>query len=211
MTDSDSFNFPLAQDCLFSGPDRRRVLDHDAYFNTQFNARPVQVDPGQALCSDGDADMLVAQVGAGVVVAACDPELKIGAMGYVLLSAEVLSIFPFFDRADPVVLAEAVRPVDILIAEMKKRGAGKGRIKIRLAGGAALAGREDDTGIKNAVFLREYLARKGLSVFVDDTGGAHVRRVYYFPSTGRIVSRVLRREEDTAQMQIFEKSLNSRI
>lgn len=210
MNDFDSpYSFPH-QECSFCGPERRRIVDHDAYFNAQFDARPVVVEPQQVLCSAGDEEMLVALVGSGVIVAACDPDLKVGALGYVLLSTEILSIFPFFDRADPDVLAKAIRPVESLIAELKRCGAGKSRLKIRLAGGAALAGRQDDTGIKNAVFVREYLTRKGLPVFFDDTGGAHVRRIHYFPTTGRTVSRVLQREEDNQRMQELERSLSSR-
>lgn len=210
MTDSNPSPLSPGHGSLSSKPERRSVVDHDSYFNAQFNARPAYVEPRQALCPAGDDEMIVAQVGAGVIVAACDPDLKIGAAGYVLLPAALLSAFPFFDRTDPDILDEAARPIEGVIAALKKRGAGKGRIRIRLVGGAALEGVHDDTGIKNAVFVREYLARKGLSVAFDDTGGAHVRRVHYFPATGRIVSRVLRRGEDILHMRETERNLNAR-
>lgn len=211
MTDSDPSHASPDRGLLPSKPERRAVVDHDSYFNAQFNARPAYVEPRAFLCPAGDDEMLVAQVGSGVIVGACDPELKIGAAGYVLLPAALLSAFPFFGQTDPEILNEAAQPIEGVIAALKKRGAGKGRIRIRLAGGAALEGMRDDTGIKNAVFVREYLARKGLSVTFDDTGGACVRRVHYFPATGRTVSRILRREEDTLQMQETEKNLNARL
>lgn len=211
MTDSDSPHADPVQDHSFSGPERRHIVDHEAYFNAQFDSRPLPVEPGRAICAAGEGEMLVAQIGAGVAVAACDPDLKIGALGYVLLPAALLSAFPFFDRTDSQALVEAARPVETVIAELKKRGAGKGRLRIRLSGGAALEGTGDDTGIKNAVFVREYLARKGLSVAFDDTGDSCARRVHYFPATGRTVSRILRREEDIRQMLDLEKSLNARL
>ncbi|MCC6597276.1 MAG: hypothetical protein IT559_00605 [Alphaproteobacteria bacterium] len=195
----------------FAGQDRRQLIDYEDYFNAQFSAHPVLVGPGETRYSGAPDEMLVAQVGSGVLAAISDPELKVGALSYVLLPAAALSVFPYFDRVDPALLAEALRPIDEALAQMQERGSGRGRMRIRLAGGATLSGEEDNTGIKNATFLREHLARKGLRVFSDDTGGAQVRRVHYFPVTGRIVSRILRRQEDRDEMKNIESALGSKM
>jgi len=44
--------------------------------------------------------------------------------------------------------------------------------------------------------VREYLTRKGLSIMNEDLGGHYVRRVHFFPTTGRSVRWMLRRDHD---------------
>ena len=43
--------------------ERRKTDDHDAYFNAQFKAKPVYVEPGKVSCTQRKNDMLVATVG----------------------------------------------------------------------------------------------------------------------------------------------------
>ncbi len=92
---------------------------------------------------------------------------------------------------------------------MKKRGAGKNRIKIRLYGGVIRDDDPDDRGLKNTVFVQEYLFRKGLQVFNADIGGPLIRRVHFFPTTGRAVRRLLKRKSDFLQIDAQEADFNN--
>ena len=65
----------------------------------------------------------------------------------------------------------------------------------------------DDAGTKNYIFVREYIARKGLGILNEDLGGTYVRRVHFFPATGRTVRMVLRRASDFAAILALEKQL----
>jgi chemotaxis protein CheD len=184
--------------------ERRQNADADKYFNALFEAVPKVVYPGQSAFSDSDNDMLVATLGAGIVVTLYDQELNIGAICYVTLPREVLDIFPYFKDANDVMLAKAFLPLDEAIAQMKQHGAGKNRILVRLIGGADFCKDDPDSGTKNTVFVREYIARKGLGVLNEDIGGKFIRRLHFFPHTGRAVRMVLKRESDFEYVRQLE-------
>lgn len=191
--------------------ERRSPIDPDTYFNSQFDAKPVYLQPGQVLCGDAGGTMYVAVVGSGVLVTMHDTELKLGAVCYVLVPRPLLEAFPYFDKADPKLTKKAIAPLEECIAEMKKRGAGKHRIQLRLIGGGALPGQGKlDAGTKNYIFVREYITRRGLSIINEDLGGSYVRRVHFFPSTGRAVRLFLRRDADFAAMQSAEETIQNK-
>jgi len=206
----------ITSECVMSSSskeadERRAVNDHDVYFNSQFEAEPVYIGPGQVACSVNEDEMLVATVGAGVVVSIYDHELKMGALAYVVLPDVMLDCFPFLDTADRVVVDKAFEPIETCVGEMKRHGAGKTRIKIRLYGGLIGENDPDDRGLKNTVFVQEYLFRKGLQVYNADIGGPFIRRVHFFPSTGRAVRRVLKRQKDFEDMYDLEAGFNRNI
>jgi chemotaxis protein CheD len=192
--------------------ERRSSSDYDEFFNKQFEEKPRLIEPGQILCGDSENEMYVATVGSGVIATMYDTELKIGAMCYILVPPELLQTFPHFEKADSKLNSLAIKPLDNCIAEMKKRGAGKHRIQMRLIGGSAIPGAAgDDAGTKNYIFVREYITRKGLSILNEDLGGKYVRRVHFFPTTGRAVRMVLRRTADFEAIQALEKKVPVKI
>lgn len=187
----------------FSG-DERRLLSPDEAFDGQFDAEALYLKPGDVRFSPNKDEMLVASLGAGVVVSIYDVHLGIGAMAYILLSNDILSAFPNFDSVDPKLMEEAFKPIEDCLGEMKRRGAGKNRIRIQISGGANLPGTDDDRGTKNYVFVREALSRRGLQVFKEDLGGDLGRRIHFFPKTGRFVRKTLRRESDCETIRTQE-------
>jgi chemotaxis protein CheD len=188
----------------YSGEDRR-VQDDEAYFNAQFDAQAIYLEPGQTVLSKSGNEMIVATVGSGIVVSVYDVELKMGALGYMLLSPDLLQAFPYFNKADQNIVRDAYRPIVETIMEMKRNGAGKNRIRVRLMGGSDLD-KDDDRGTKNFVFAQECLMRQGLSVSQQDLGGHHIRRVHFFPKNGQAVRRVLRREKDYTAINELENT-----
>ena len=188
--------------------ERREAGDHDAYFNAQFDARPVYVEPGAVKFAQDKGEMLVATVGSGIVLSLYDQELKFSALAYILLPEPVLACFPFLDRADQALVRKAFAPIEGCIAGMKKRGAGKSRIRIRLFGGLIHPDDPDERGLKNTVFVREYLFHKGLQVFNADIGGPLIRRVHFLPTTGRAVRCMLKRRGDYLDIRALETGFN---
>jgi chemotaxis protein CheD len=187
------------------GSDRRSSQGQENYFNSQFTAKPLYLDPGQSIWSDREDEMIIATIGSGVVVLVYDKDLNMGAAGYTFLPGVLLDEFPYFDRADPVLLEETIQPVVDCIGHMKRRGAAKTRLHVRLVGGTSLPEDLKDSGTKNYVFVREYITRKGMTVLNADLGGSLIRRLHFFPATGRAVRRLLRRESDFAAMKLLEK------
>ena len=193
--------------------DRRVVGDHDSYFNmaADSNAEAYYLKPGQTMFGDQNNQMIVATLGSGVLISVYDVDMHFGACGYVLLSDEILQSFPNFDNADPELLKAAFKPIEGCIGAMKRKGAGKNRIRIRLNGGAQIKGNSDDKGTKIYVFVREYLTRKGLTIMNEDLGGHYVRRVHFFPTTGRSVRWMLRRDHDYEDILSTEAAFEENI
>lgn len=181
--------------------ERRLSTDHNEYFNAQFGAVPTYVEPGQYICGQNMDEMLIATIGSGIAVTIHDKDLHIGGLAYLLVPDKVLTEFPNFSKMDSATLNAVFKPLDDCIGEMKRMGAGKNRIRIRVMGGTEYMNDELDRGTKNYVFVKEYLARKGLIAMSEDLAGPYIRRVHFFPATGRAVRRVLRRERDFADMK----------
>ncbi len=204
---SQDENSPDSRQATPEREERRSFAEDEAFFNKKFEETPQTVAPGGELCGGGATDMYVATAGTGVAVTMYDTELKLGGMCYVLLPDEFLKTFPHFDEAGEQLRKRAVAPLEACIADMKRRGAGKHRIQIRLIGGGKIPGTAiEDAGTKNYIFVREYIVRKGLGILNEDLGGSYIRRVHFFPATGRTVRMVLRRASDFVAMLAFEKN-----
>jgi len=197
----------------YSSQERRTVHDHDAFFNaaSDSDADASYLEPGDVMFGNKANQMIVATVGSGVLISLHDVDMHFGACCYVLLSEEILKSFPNFDQADKALLDDAFAPIENCIGEMKRNGAGKGRIRIRLNGGAQIKGDPLDKGTKNYVFVREYLTRKGLPVMNEDLGGHYVRRVHFFPTSGRSVRWMLRRDHDFDDILSAESAFQENI
>lgn len=197
---------------LYKGDDRRLNTDDDAYFNAQFGVKPLPIFPGHYAGSDRPDEMVVAHVEGGILLTMHDKDLKIGGMAYVVLPDAALQAFPYFDRVPIETLKLTLLPVDECIRDLKRHGAGKNRIRLRLIGGVNREGDALETGTKTFVFVKEYLTRQGLRIMSEDIGGAAVRRVHYFPATGRTVKKILRRDADAravrAQEAEYKKTLS---
>lgn len=180
----------------FDGEERRQVDDPELFFQGEFTQNAVHMKPGDVCYSENSDDMIVAMLGSGVFVSIYDTDLHIGAVAYVLLPENILEAFPQFDAVEPALMEKAFAPIENCLGEMKRHGAGKNRTRVCLVGGADVPNDEHDSGTKNYVFVREALKRKNLSIYHEDLGGQKMRRVHFFPESGKIVKKVLRRESD---------------
>lgn len=190
---------------FYSGEDRRQNRDSDNYFNAQFGAKPVYIKPAEFQITDQPNEMIVATVGTGILIAIADKDLKTGGMAHIMLTEKAIASFPYFAQIDEKELATIVKPFEECLKSLKNKGAGKNRMRIRLIGGAIFPAGSDDRGTKTHVFVKEYLTRKGLSIMSEDVAGPYIRRVHYFPHSGRAVRRVLRRKSDFARIEEEER------
>ncbi len=173
----------------------RRKDTADASFNSKFERKAVDVKAGEAGFLEDTSGMLVSIVGSGVALTIYDEKLHVGVMANVVLPSSLLHAFPKLDQAPSEDVARALAPIEEAIAEMKKHGAAKGRIRLRLFGGADIEG-TDDAGMKTSVFVKEYLSRKGLTLMGEDIGGTSLRRIHFLPDNGAVTRFFLKRQSD---------------
>lgn len=195
---------------LSASQDRRAALDSDAYFNAEFGVKPFFLGPGEFSCCKGSEEMIVATVGSGMAVSIHERESSIGGMAYLLVPDCAVSVFPDMNAIQSGVMQKVFQPLEDCIEKMRQMGASGGNIRIRLMGGTDYAGDSMERGMKNYVFVREYLNRKGLVLMSEDIHGSYLRRIHFFPSTGRAVRRILRRKEDFASLQEEESGYQKR-
>ncbi len=174
----------------------RRVISSDETFNAKFERNAHALNPGDVAFQDDTKRMLVTTVGAGVALTIYDDILRFGVMACPLLTPEACAVFPQFDKIEVNAVQKITAPIDAAINEMKKHGAGKGRVRVRLFGGANLPNEGGDRGTKNYVFVKEYLSRKNIAVMGEDIGGSKIRRIHFVPDEGSITRFVLKRQSD---------------
>lgn len=143
---------------------------------------------GDAKFSDSPDDVLVTfSLGSCIGLVAYDPVLKVGGLVHCLLP---------LSRMDPE--RAAVRPevfadtgVHMLLHRMVEMGAPLKRLVLKLAGGAAPLKNVTvfQIGRRNVEVCRRLLAKNGLRVAAEDTGGEQSRTVYLYLANGRTVIR----------------------
>lgn len=147
----------------------------------------VKVGPGEHHVS-GLPDLVIGTV-LGSCVAACirDPVARVGGMNHFMLPE---SRDGAWGKA-----ASSLRygnfAMERLINDILLRGGQRGRLEVKLFGGARLA--QDNLGIgeRNASYVEAYLQAEGMQPLVRQLRGGLARRVLYRPVSGRAFMMLL--------------------
>ncbi len=79
-----------------------------------------------------------------------------------------------------------------LINGIMRNGGKREHLEVKIFGGGRIMEKMTDVGMRNIVFVREYLKAEGLQVSAEDVGDVFPRMVVYFPLTGRVKVKRLR-------------------
>jgi chemotaxis protein CheD len=174
------------------------------YFDQEFGISAVKLLPGEYYVTS--RDMLLTTV-LGSCVSACvrDRTAGIGGMNHFMLPEDA-------DPAsrDPVAaMRYGAYAMAMLINELFKAGAKRERLEAKVFGGGAVltSMTKLNIGERNADFVLRYLETEQVRVVAQDLRGSLPRRVNYFPLTGRVTMRKLRRQEDTLLVRHDEQAL----
>ena len=138
-------------------------------------------------------DELVSTV-LGSCVSACirDVKLGVGGMNHFMLPADKAAV-------DLSVDSESARygnhAMEMLINAILKAGGLKKNLEMKIfGGGRVLAGMTSiDVGQMNIEFIRNYAEIEKLKVVTEDLGDIYPRKVLYFPQSGRVLMKKLRK------------------
>lgn len=174
------------------------------YFDREFGIAAVKLLPGEYYVTS--QDMLLTTV-LGSCVSACvhDSTAGVGGMNHFMLPED----------ADPTArdASAAMRygayAMEMLISELFKVGARRERLEAKVFGGGAVLANmtQLNIGDNNAEFVLRYLETERIRIVAQDLRGSLPRRINYFPLTGRVAMRKLRRQEDTLLVQHDEQAL----
>jgi chemotaxis protein CheD len=140
-------------------------------------------------------EMLATILGSCVASCVRDPVTGIGGMNHFLLPGDENS------TAHSDATRYGVFAMESLINGVLKAGARKERLEFKVFGGGNVINNSARIGSKNAAFVRRFLQKEGFRIFSEDLEGDYPRRVHYYPATGKVMMRMLRRREDLAVVE----------
>jgi chemotaxis protein CheD len=186
-----------------SGTARARGADAPSrYFDPHLRCEAVKVLPGEYFATGSDIALVTVL---GSCVAACirDRESGIGGMNHFMLPHEGGG------QAGPASASAryGVHAMELLINRLIAMGARRPFLEAKVFGGGnVLAGVTTlNVGRDNARFVAAFLADESIPMRASDLEGTMSRKVYFFPSSGRVVVRALRRIDDRSVAEREER------
>lgn len=173
------------------------------YFDRDFGRAAVKLLPSEYYVTSQPTVMLTVL---GSCVAAClhDPYAAVAGMNHFMLP----------DEADcgpdhPDAMRYGTHSMDVLVRELVKAGARRERLQAKVFGGAAVLPNMPflNVGDRNAQFVLRYLQEQNISLYAQDLGGSHARRVGFMADSGKVVVRKLRAPQELSKVQSQEAEL----
>jgi chemotaxis protein CheD len=76
--------------------------------------------------------------------------------------------------------------MEYLINSILKAGGNRQNLEAKVTGGGNIIANMSNIGLKNSLFVLDYLARESIPVIANDLGDMYPRKVMYYPDSGRM-------------------------
>ena len=143
--------------------------------------------PGEFYVTGKSDEMIVTVLGSCVAACIRDPVTGIGGMNHFMLAQHTSGAWGGDLRS----ARFGNFAMEKLINELLKAGCARERLEVKVFGGGNVTDTSNAVGTENAEFVLRYLAAEGLRCAAQDLGGTQPRRIHYYPTTGRVVRRLL--------------------
>ena len=153
----------------------------------------VKIFTGGWYVSSKPSEVLATVLGSCVSACIRDPLAGVGGMNHFLLPGDENTSIDMSDAA-----RYGMYAMEMLINGIMDAGGHKDRFEVKVFGGGNVIPNSARIGSKNALFIREFLRKEGFRITSEDLEGAHPRRLHYYPSTGKVMLRLLKRADDLA-------------
>ncbi|QLI80563.1 chemoreceptor glutamine deamidase CheD [Chitinibacter fontanus] len=165
------------------------VLAPTLYFDKHFSIEAAKILPGEYYVTAREM-LLVTVLGSCVAACVRDSVSGIGGMNHFMLpdsQEDMASINGLSTRY-------GTYAMEVLINQLLKQGAKKNRLEAKVFGGGnVLRGfTVSNVGLKNAEFVKSFLALEQIPIVAEDLLDIHPRKVYFFPATGRVLVKKLK-------------------
>jgi chemotaxis protein CheD len=147
----------------------------------------VKVLPGRFYITTRSDEVLVTVLGSCVSACIRDVETGIGGMNHFMLASDRVGQW----GSDQKSTRYGNFAMERLINELIKAGCPRERMEVKVFGGGNVTDSKNLIGTQNSEFVLRYLDDEGLTCAARDLGGPYPRRIQYFPSTGRVVRKLL--------------------
>lgn len=158
------------------------------YYDPDYERPAVKVLPGEFYATSED-QVLVSVLGSCVAVCLFDRKRGIGGMNQFLL--------PDPGRGSGLASAathHGVRIMEQLGEELLRQGARRHQLEASVFGAGNLPNDllRHDTTLRTVEFVHSYLDTEGIPLLAEDVMGAQARKVYVFPSLGKVLLKKLK-------------------
>lgn len=159
------------------------------YFDPQFGCDAAKILPGEYYAS-GREMVIVTTLGSCVSACLWDDVRKVGGMNHFMLPDSGTNGFDLHGESG----RYGVFAMELLINELIKMGAQKSRLKAKVfgAGNVMESLVSSNVGERNAEFVARFLATERIPIMASDLLDVWPRKVYLFPTTGRVLVRKLK-------------------
>ena len=165
-------------------PSRAPVAGAASHFyrDNAFGVDAVKVLPGEHYVDAADI-MIVTVLGSCIAACLHDRAARVGGMNHFMLP----------DGAGDASGRYGAYAMELLINELLKRGAQRGRLEAKVFGGGRVMQNFTaiNIGEQNAAFIERFLAAERIPVVSRDVLDVHPRKVCFFPATGRALVKKL--------------------
>ena len=183
------------------------VLAPNLYFDRSFNIQAAKILPGEYYVTKREM-LLVTTLGSCVSACVRDRTSGIGGMNHFMLPENVQEQGGWGASST----RYGTYAMEMLINQLLKLGARRENLEAKLFGGGAVIKHMSATNVgeRNAKFGLDYMKTEGIPVIAKDLLDIYPRKVYVFPSTGRVLVKKLRNfHNDT--IAIREREYSSRL
>ena len=161
------------------------------YYHAQMGVNIVKIFAGDCYVSNREDELMATILGSCVAACIRDPGANIGGMNHFLLPGDDKTTEKIGEAA-----RYGVYAMESLINSILKAGGRKDRLEIKVFGGGNVLKNSARIGSMNSQFIREFLRNEGLRIAAEDLEGEYPRSVHYYPVSGKVMIRYLRRQED---------------
>jgi chemotaxis protein CheD len=171
-----------------------------SYFERDFATNAVKILPGEYFAT-ADATAIATLLGSCVSVCLYDRDRGVGGMNHFMLPKVLLQ--KNATRCTPPYASLCPNPCSArygacamkhLLERLELLGARRTNLVSKIFGGGRVMAGGMNIGEKNASFALGYLDERGIPVVASDVGDCCPRKLFFFPSTGRVFVKRLRKQ-----------------
>jgi chemotaxis protein CheD len=185
MSQADTLQRPLIPPRMLPG------FNHiTRYWDEQHGMFAAKLLPGEYYVTR-ENETIVTVLGSCVSACVRDTAIGIGGMNHFMLPAS--SGTGSWKSADGGASTRYGNfAMEQMINDVLKNGGSRKNLEIKITGGGKILTQMTDIGRKNIEFIEEYVRTEALKVTARDLGDIYPRKVYYTPSTGKMLVKKLR-------------------
>lgn len=183
------------------------ILSPNTYYDRDFETNAAKILPGEYYVTARDM-VLVTVLGSCVSACIRDRVSGIGGMNHFMLPDTNQ------DKSNPsnVSARYGTYAMELMINQLLKMGARRSNLEAKVfGGGSVLSGFETaNVGGRNSEFVLDYLHTESITVTGQDLLDVYPRKVYFFPNSGRVLVKKLRKMHNETIVE-REKAYRSRL